>query len=121
MPEVWDEPVEAQRLPQEAGRYILVAQQLQNLNQRRAELKARIAKYKEHKKMLELLDDPKENVQENLCTKDGDVEAELQRMRMLLARVQGRLETQDEGQSHDDGMELDAVDGEKRVKALFDS
>ena len=40
--------------------------------------------------LLEPFDDAA-GVQENLVTRNGEVEAELQRMRMLLARVGGRV------------------------------
>jgi len=41
--------------------------------------------------LLEPFDDAAGVVQENLVTRNGEVETELQRMRMLLARVGGRV------------------------------
>lgn len=122
MPEVWDEPEEADRLPEEAVRYAELAAKLKEQNARRVEMKKRIAEYKKLKQALGPLGDAKENVQENLCTRDGPVEAELQKMRMLLARVKGRLETMDgskQGRSRDE-VDLDG-DEAKAVSVLFDS
>ena len=85
-------------------------------------MKKRIAGYKKLEQELEPLGDAKENVQQNLCTRDGPVEAELQKMRMLLARVKGRLEAMDgpeQGRSRD-GMDSD-LDEAKMVSMLFNS
>ncbi|KAK4144157.1 kinetochore Sim4 complex subunit Fta4 [Dichotomopilus funicola] len=66
------------------------------------------------------------SVQENLVTRNGEVEAELQRMRMLLARVGGRvglLQEQNADQSRDErGEKVGDVEGEERrkVRALLD-
>lgn len=85
-------------------------------------MKKRIAQYKKLKEELEPFGDVKENVQENLCTRDGPLEAELQKMRMLLARVKGRLENMDEPQTVEgEEMDLDDVDEAKKVSMLFDS
>ena len=122
MPEVWDEPEEADRLPEEAARYGELAAKLKEQNARRVEMKKRIAEYGKLKQELEPLGDAKENVQENLCTRDGPVEAELQKMRMLLARVKGRLETMggsEQGRSREE-VDLDG-DEAKAVLVLFDS
>lgn len=43
------------------------------------------------KGLLAPFEDAAETVQENLVTRNGEVEAEMQRMRMLLARVGGRV------------------------------
>ena len=61
-------------------------------------------------------------MQENLCTRNGPVEAELQKMRMLLARVKGRLETMDRSEQGRSREEVD-LDGDevKAVSMLFDS
>lgn len=86
-------------------------------------MKKRIAQYKKLNDQLGAFGDVKENVQENLCTRDGPVEAELQKMRMLLARVKGRLESMDlsAGASAGEEMDLDGEDEGKTVNILFDS
>ena len=85
-------------------------------------MKKRIAKYKKLRDELEPFGDVRGSVQENLCTRDGPVEAELQKMRMLLARVKGRLENMDESRMGEgEEMDLDDVDEAKKVSMLFDS
>lgn len=122
MPEVWDEPEEADRLPEEAARYAELAAKVKEQNARRAEMKKRIAEYRKLKQELEPLGDAKKNVQENLCTRNGPVEAELQKMRMLLARVKGRLETIDGSEQRRSREEVDSDGDEaKSVSVLFDS
>lgn len=86
-------------------------------------MKRRIAQYQKLRDELEPFGDVRENVQENLCTRDGPMEAELQKMRMLLARVKGRLENMNDTPRTGDGeeMDLDDVDEAKQVSMLFDS
>ena len=50
------------------------------------------------KGLLAPFEEAAETVQENLVTRNGEVEAEMQRMRMLLARVGGRVGQLKEGQ-----------------------
>jgi len=93
---------------------------LKDLNERRKELKERVARYKALKEGLTPFENVKENVQENLCTRDGEVEAELQKMRMLMARVKGRLEGLEAPESPENSeMEVDFLDQGKKVEALF--
>ena len=122
LPEVWDEPEEAERYPDEAAQYTDVAARLKERNTRRVEMKKRIAQYTKLKDELGPFEDVRKNVQDDLCTRDGPVEAELQRMRMLLARVKGRLETMDlpAGTIVGDEMDLDEGDEAKKVNMLFD-
>lgn len=62
-----------------------------------------------------------EALQENLIQRDGGVEMELERMRLLLARVRGRvegLERQGEGEEMDvEGLGVE--DEEKKVESLL--
>lgn len=70
--------------------------------------------------MLEPFENSKEDVQGNLCTRDGEVEAELQKMGMLMARVKGRLEGLETSQNQgDDEMDLDFLDQEKKADLLL--
>lgn len=110
-------------MPNEAIQYTELAARLKERDSRREEMKKRIAQYKKLRDELEPFGDVKENVQENLCTRDGPVEAELQKMRMLLARVKGRLENLDDvpGAAAGEEMDLDEVDEVKKVSMLFDS
>lgn len=93
---------------------------LKGLNEKRRELKERVARYKALEEGLAPFENVKENVQENLCTRDGEVEAELQKMRLLMARVKGRLEGLGAPESpQNNEMEIDFLDQDKKVEALF--
>ncbi|KFY03681.1 hypothetical protein O988_01307 [Pseudogymnoascus sp. VKM F-3808] len=109
LPDEWEDEEEVAHRPEEA--------------QRRTELREKVARYKALKGMLEPFENSKEDVQENLCTRDGEVEAELQKMVMLMARVKGRLEglegletSQNQG---GDEMDLDFLDQEKKADLLL--
>jgi hypothetical protein len=61
------------------------------LDQERDALKKRLARYEQLKKLIEPFEEPQKNVQPNLVTRDGELSQELDRMRVLLARVTGRV------------------------------
>lgn len=61
---------------------------LSSLSERRAEMKARVERLRNMQSILGPLE---QNVQENLVTRNGEVEKELERMRVLLVRVAGRV------------------------------
>jgi beta-glucosidase-like glycosyl hydrolase len=93
LPETWEDEDEAANSPEQARQYAAKVQQLKELNERRASLRRKVADMKLLKEKLAPFENPKENVQQNLVTKNGEMERELEKMRMLLARVKGRLET----------------------------
>ncbi|KAK0720545.1 kinetochore Sim4 complex subunit Fta4 [Lasiosphaeris hirsuta] len=92
LPLSWDaiSTQQASAYPLEASRYADLAAQLQTLSSQRSEAAARVARLQRMRALLAPFDDAA-GVQENLVTRNGEVEAELQRMRMLLARVGGRV------------------------------
>ncbi|EEP79595.1 predicted protein [Uncinocarpus reesii 1704] len=66
--------------------------QLVVLNAERNEQRKRLAQYMQLRTLLEPFNQPQTNVQPNLVTKDGQLAAELDRMRMLLAKVAGKVQ-----------------------------
>ena len=70
--------------------------------------------------LLEPFTNAQENVQPNLVTRDGELGKELERMRILLARVAGRVsEMKDHALvSHSD--ETIAVSNEQKLAAVMD-
>jgi hypothetical protein len=76
---------------EDAERYSRLRQELLDLSVKRDQLKERLSRYRELEKLTEPLGDAKGNVQPNLVTRDGELGTELERMRVLLARVSGRL------------------------------
>ncbi|EGO61067.1 hypothetical protein NEUTE1DRAFT_16584, partial [Neurospora tetrasperma FGSC 2508] len=94
--------------PMEAKRFAELVAQLKELDQQKRKVLERVAKLRKIKGLVEGEGAEGEGggggggggggmkaVQENLVTKNGEMEAELQRMRVLLARVGGRVEKLD--------------------------
>lgn len=94
-----------------------------DLSERRKAAKERLEQYKAMKALLEPFEDPKESVQGNLVGRNGEVERELERMRMLMLRVERGVEGLDgveEGQEGDIDMDIDVDpegEEERRVQA----
>lgn len=120
LPYAWEDEDEAQNRPEEAEQFAELSAHLKVLNDQRRELKEKVSRYSALKEALAPFEDAKEDVQENLCTRDGEVETELQKMRMLMARVKGRLESLETSQGPgDDEMDFDFLDQEKKVDLLL--
>jgi hypothetical protein len=73
----------------EARRYAEAVEQLTQLAEQRAQLQARVARLQRINTVIAPLES---GVQENLISRNGPVEKELERMRILLARVAGRID-----------------------------
>ncbi|KAH7026436.1 kinetochore complex Fta4 of Sim4 subunit, or CENP-50-domain-containing protein [Microdochium trichocladiopsis] len=108
LPENWFAayPAQAEAHPAEAQRYQDLAASLTSLSARRTQASQRVERLRKMKALLQPFSTVAQNeqaessgaggvsgssVQENLITRNGDVEKELERMRMLLVRVSGRL------------------------------
>lgn len=125
LPASWD-AISAQQAsahPLEARRYADLVAQLQTLSSQRSEAAARVTRLQRMRALLAPFDDAA-GVQENLVTRNGEVEAELQRMRMLLARVGGRVsQLREQGVPADDAMEVVEdveVDERRKVGLLLE-
>ena len=112
-------------LPLEATRYAETVAQLQALDGKREEVRAHVARLERMKALMAPFEDVAGSVQDSLVTRNGPVELELQKMRMLLARVGGRVGQLKEQGSGKDGEEMDVDmdegDEEKKVGLLLDS
>jgi Kinetochore complex Fta4 of Sim4 subunit, or CENP-50 len=109
LPEEWSEEAEA-KAPEQAQKYKDLQQKLTKLNERRKQARERVEGYKAFKESLDLLAGEEAGLQENLVTKNGEVEVELEKMRRLMLRVErGMNGLEDKGA--DEGDEMD-VDGE---------
>jgi Kinetochore complex Fta4 of Sim4 subunit, or CENP-50 len=104
----------------EAGRYRTLHDRLISQAEQRDQQQQRLARYKQLQTVLEPFTNAQENVQPNLVTRDGELGKELERMRILLARVTGRVqEMKDAGVvSHSDG--TTAVSNEQKLAAVMD-
>ncbi|CAK7200873.1 hypothetical protein SEUCBS139899_003572 [Sporothrix eucalyptigena] len=91
LPSTWDDPRDASALPLEAHRYAKQLTELQALTEQRATTAARVRQLREMVSVLEGVSSARFPVQRSLVTRDGPVETELERMRVLLARVGDRV------------------------------
>jgi hypothetical protein len=104
----------------EAVRYRALYDRLTPLAEKRDQQQQRLARYKQLQTLLEPFTNAQENIQPNLVTRDGELGKELERMRILLARVTGRVkEMKDVGVvSHSDG--ATAVTNKQKLAAVMD-
>ncbi|KAI2640063.1 kinetochore Sim4 complex subunit Fta4 [Xylaria nigripes] len=105
---------EAAEQPLEAERYATLTTNLKSLSEKRQDLLDRVNRLKRISALLAPFSAPSDpskpspDVQENLVTRNGELERELERMRLLLARVSGRV-AQLPGKKRK-GVELGALD-----------
>ncbi|KAI0018624.1 kinetochore Sim4 complex subunit Fta4 [Xylariomycetidae sp. FL0641] len=145
LPATWPSPRETQQHPTEAARYAALASSLKSLAARRAAATERVARLRRMAGLLAPFtssSDPNDDdddgaykqegerdpgVQPNLVTRDGALERELERMRVLLVRVAGRVaglpEPEPDEHGGDDGPMLCDLEAVERVKVqrLLDS
>ncbi|KAF5587022.1 kinetochore fta4 [Fusarium pseudocircinatum] len=93
LPASWHLEKDINNHPMETKRYADAVQQLTELNDQRKQLREQVARLKRLQTIVEPLqtDENGAGIQENLLTRNGPVEKELERMRILLARVGGRV------------------------------
>ncbi|KAL6890472.1 kinetochore Sim4 complex subunit Fta4 [Trichoderma evansii] len=92
MPATWPSDRDTEAFPLEATRYADTVRQLTDLNQQRKHVRQRVERLRSLQKTVESFKTTDgAGVQENLVTRDGPVEKELEKMRFLLARVAGRV------------------------------
>lgn len=73
------------------NRYNQLRRRLLALNQEKLVQKERLAQYKVLHQLMALFKMVQDNVQPNLVTKDGELENELDKMKVLIARVREKL------------------------------
>lgn len=116
MPESWSEEAE-RKAPEQAVRYKELQQKLVELNEKRKAAREKVENYKALKQMVDLLA-ADAGVQDNLVTKNGEVEVELEKMRRLMVRVERGIGGLEERQD-DDGMIIDGEEADAKVLSLL--
>ncbi|OAX80416.1 hypothetical protein ACJ72_05251 [Emergomyces africanus] len=100
-------------------RYEQLQQRLLELDNRRKKQQDRLAQYKQLKELLEPFKDPQKNIQPNLVTRDSPLGQEIDKMRMLVAKVTSRV-----GRARMnielDGMSQPINDPEAKLLAVLD-
>ena len=104
---------------EEAARYGELRERLAALCKRRDEQRQRLVEYQHLQSLLRPFDNAQENIQPNLVTKDGELGKELDRTRILLARVSGRVaEIKNSGVAGEQGLEATQSNKERLAKVL---
>ncbi|MCJ1250935.1 hypothetical protein MMC30_008163 [Trapelia coarctata] len=102
----------------EGTRYKTLHTRLTALAERRAATQQKLAQMKQLRQLMEPFKDAQENIQPNLVTKDGELSKELERMKVLLARVGEKMATV---KRRDSGMAREKEWDEKRkVEAILE-
>ena len=112
LPEEWGEEADA-RAPEEAAKYKELQMKLVGLNERRKGAREKVEQYRAAKRLLEPFEGEGAGLQENLITKNSQVEKELERMRMLMLRVERGIMGLDD-KSGGDEMDVDIEEDETR-------
>ena len=116
LPEEWSENAST-TAPEQAAKFTELSRKLTELSEQRRTAKERVVRYKYFKEMLALLGEDA-GVQDNLVTRNGEVEVELEKMRRLMLRVErgvGALEGKGQEEEMDDDVEFE---GEEEGKVL---
>ncbi|OKL64651.1 hypothetical protein UA08_00794 [Talaromyces atroroseus] len=102
-------------------RYKALHERLIALDNRRQAQQKRLAQYKQLEFLLEPFKNPHDNIQPNLITKDGEIVREIDKMRMLVARVAGRIHNTRVIQTGEDNSTIiPSTDPGDRLAALLD-
>ncbi|BDD59809.1 hypothetical protein MAP00_004996 [Monascus purpureus] len=103
---------------EEISRYRHLRQRLIDLDNRRQQRRQRLCQFQELQRLLEPFKNPRENIQPNLVTRDGELFRELDKMRMLAARVGGRI---NQRKRKSNGHEIKPLQGfDQRLEALLE-
>ncbi|CZS96074.1 uncharacterized protein RAG0_05529 [Rhynchosporium agropyri] len=116
LPEEWSENAST-KSPEQAAKFTELSQRLTALNEKRRIARERLERYKRLQEMVSLLGEDA-GVQDNLITRNGEVEVELEKMRRLMLRVTrgvGALEGKGQGEEMDVDVEGEG-DGEEQGK-----
>jgi len=112
---------ESQAEPQ-AHAYTVLREKLHSQTERRDELRKKLGQYKKLRGLLTPFDKPQENIQPNLVTRDNkELEAELAKMRVLLARVGRGIQAQQHQTQaqHHDAIRENVMTDAKKLEAVL--
>lgn len=101
-------------------RYQHLRERLASLDQRRQQRQQRLDQLQHLQHLLDPFKQPQKDIQPNLVTRDGELAQELEKMRMLVARVGGRIAQQKRGSNIPEDREYLLPGSERRLEALLD-
>ncbi|KAK2865171.1 hypothetical protein FQN49_003844 [Arthroderma sp. PD_2] len=117
LPDEWHEDGMSE---EDKARYDLLRERLLELDADRKRREDRLLQYKRLMRLLEPFEDPQNTIQPNLATRDGQLGAELDRMRMLLAKVASKVgRIQNLNSTSEQGTEP-AMDTDEKLARLLD-
>ena len=93
LPKVWDEVHlrdDVEHDSEDERRYAVLRSRLEKASKEREDQRRKLEQYRALAKLLEPYENAQENIQPNLVGRDAELSRELERMRVLLARVQGK-------------------------------
>ncbi|PFH55278.1 hypothetical protein XA68_10200 [Ophiocordyceps unilateralis] len=116
LPPAWPVDRQTSDYPLEAKRYADTVARLVQLRDQRRELRQRVERLRRLKETVDPLATHHGGVglQENLVTRNGPVETELEKMRLLLARVAGRVGELPAKRGDDDMMDVAALSARRK-------
>ncbi|KAL1969387.1 hypothetical protein VTN77DRAFT_9580 [Rasamsonia byssochlamydoides] len=106
--------------PEERQRYDELRKRLIELDGQRQRQQQRLAQYKQLEALLEPFKDPQKNIQPNLITRDGELTQALDKMRMLVARVAGRLSQGRGIPREDQSAMIPSTDPDQKLAAVLE-
>jgi len=119
LPEEWSENAST-TAPEQAAKFTELSRKLTALSEQRRIAKERVKRYKHFMEMVGLFGEDA-GVQDNLVSRNGDVEVELEKMRRLMLRVErgvGALEGKGQGEEMDVHIEFEGEEDGKILALL---
>lgn len=101
-------------------RYQELRQKLVDYDQKRQQRQQHLEQLRHLQRLLEPYQDPQKDIQPNLITRDGELVQELEKMRMLVARVGGRIAQQKKGSGLREEQEYLLPGSKRKLEALLD-
>ncbi|EEQ34231.1 hypothetical protein McanMca71_005020 [Microsporum canis] len=117
LPDEWPEEGMSE---EDKSRYDLLRERLIKLDAERKRREDRLLQYKRLKGLLEPFEDPLNTIQPNLATRDGELGAELDRMRMLLAKVASKVGRIQSVSSSSEQVAGPVMDPDEKLARLLD-
>ncbi|KAL4809360.1 kinetochore Sim4 complex subunit Fta4 [Aspergillus unguis] len=105
---------------EEQLRYQRLRERLASLDDQRQQRQRRLDQLRLLQRLLEPFREPQNSVQPNLATRDGELVRELEKMRMLVARVSGRIAQSKANTNAGESDASYALSSEQKLAALLD-
>ncbi|CAG7946789.1 unnamed protein product [Penicillium nalgiovense] len=105
---------------EEHARYRELRERLVSLDSQRQQRQRRLDQLQHLRRLLEPFEDPQKDIQPNIITKDGELVKELEKMRMLVARVGGRIAQQKKSSGVPETYDYSLPGSDQRLEALLD-